>query len=47
LSALVALLHNGDLDGRVEDLRLEWNGEELDEVLQQGGRALNLDPPNR
>lgn len=32
-----------DLDGRVEDLRLEWNGEELDEVLQQGGRALNVE----
>jgi hypothetical protein len=35
--------YNGDLDGRVEDLRLEWNGEELDEVLQQGGRALNVE----
>jgi hypothetical protein len=35
--------YNGDLDGRVEDVRLEWSDDELDEVLQRGGRALNVE----
>lgn len=35
--------YNGDLDGRVEDLRLEWSTDELDEVLQRGGHALNIE----
>lgn len=35
--------YNGDLDGRVEDLRLEWSPQELDEVLQRGGSALNVE----
>jgi len=34
--------YNGDLDGRVEDIRLEWSPEELEQVLLQGSEALNL-----
>jgi len=34
--------YNGDLDGRVEDLRLEWNRSELDQVLKRGGSALKV-----
>lgn len=35
--------YNGDLDGRVEDIRLVWGDEELNEVLVRGGEALNID----
>ena len=35
--------YNGDLDGRVEDIRLEWNDDELDEVLGRGGDALDVE----
>jgi hypothetical protein len=31
---------NGDLDGRMEDIRLEWSDEELMQVLNQGAAAL-------
>ena len=34
--------YNGDLDGRVEDVRLEWSDDELGEVLERGGRALSI-----
>ena len=34
--------YNGDLDGRVEDIRLIWNNTELREVLGSGCRALNI-----
>ena len=34
--------YNGDLDGRVEDLRLEWSDDELGEVLSRGGAALKV-----
>lgn len=34
--------HNGDLSGRVEDIRLEWSGEDLGAVLDKGSAALNL-----
>jgi hypothetical protein len=34
--------YNGDLDGRVEDIRLEWSPGELEEVLLRGSKALNL-----
>jgi hypothetical protein len=35
--------YNGDLDGRVEDLRLSWSNEELDQVLVMGSEALNIE----
>lgn len=35
--------YNGDLDGRVEDLRLEWSDSELDLVLKRGGAALKVE----
>jgi hypothetical protein len=35
--------YNGDLDGRVEDLRLLWSDEELDQVLVMGCAALNIE----
>ncbi len=35
--------YNGDLDGRVEDVRLSWNDEELDRVVLQGCEALNVE----
>jgi hypothetical protein len=35
--------YNGDLDGRVEDLRLEWSDSELDLVLKRGGVALKVE----
>ena len=34
--------HNGDLEGRVEDIHLTWNEVELDAVLQAGSKALNI-----
>ena len=35
--------YNGDLDGRVEDVRLVWSNEDLDAVLQKGSEALNIE----
>ncbi len=35
--------YNGDLDGRVEDIRLSWSDEELDQVLTMGCAALNIE----
>jgi hypothetical protein len=35
--------YNGDLDGRVEDLRLVWENEALAEVLSKGSDALNIE----
>ena len=35
--------HNGDLEGRVEELRLEWSPAELDEALVRGCKALNVE----
>jgi hypothetical protein len=35
--------YNGDLDGRVEDVRLEWSDDSLNAVLQKGGEALNIE----
>lgn len=34
--------YNGNLDGRVEDLRLVWEDADLDAVLQKGCDALNI-----
>jgi hypothetical protein len=34
--------YNGDLDGRVEDMRLVWADNELREVLHKGCEALNI-----
>ncbi len=34
--------YNGNLDGRVEDLRLVWADEDLAAVLDKGGDALNI-----
>lgn len=34
--------YNGDLDGRVEDIRLRWEDNELDEVLRKGCEALAI-----
>jgi len=34
--------YNGDLDGRVEDIRLVWENDELREVLTKGSEALNI-----
>lgn len=33
---------NGDLDGRVDDIHLKWENDELREVLNQGADALNI-----
>lgn len=35
--------YNGDLDGRVEDIRLVWEDEDLKAVLEKGCEALNID----
>jgi hypothetical protein len=35
--------YNGDLDGRVEDVRLSWEDGELHQVLIQGCEALNIE----
>ncbi len=35
--------HNGDLSGRVEDIRLTWTSNELESVLHEGSRALNIE----
>jgi hypothetical protein len=34
--------YNGELSSRIEDIHLKWSEEELDQVLQQGCRALNI-----
>jgi len=34
--------HNGDLSGRVEDIKLVWEDSELEEVLQKGSSELNI-----
>ena len=36
-------LYNGDLDGRVEDVEIRWLNDELDAVVTQGCRALNIE----
>lgn len=36
-------LYNGDLDGRVEDIELRWGDDELEAVLIEGCRALNIE----
>jgi hypothetical protein len=35
--------YNGDLDGRVEDVRLRWSSDELEQVLRRGADALNVE----
>jgi cell division inhibitor SulA len=35
--------HNGELEGRIEDLHVTWSGDELQRVLQQGERALRVE----
>jgi hypothetical protein len=35
--------YNGDLDGRVEDIRLVWEDEDLKAVLEKGCEALNIE----
>ena len=39
--------YNGDLDGRVEDMRLVWDIEELRLVLSKGSDALNIEMASR
>lgn len=34
--------YNGDLEGRVTDIHLEWNDDELKKVLNQGASALEI-----
>lgn len=36
-------LYNGELDGRVVDVRLKWTFDELREVVSRGCRALNVE----
>jgi hypothetical protein len=40
-------LHNGELDGRIEDLELRWTFEELTKVVRQGCAALNVETSDR
>lgn len=35
--------YNGDLTGRVEDIRLQWTDAELHDVLRKGSAALNIE----
>ncbi|MBN2095203.1 MAG: hypothetical protein JW727_04090 [Candidatus Aenigmarchaeota archaeon] len=35
--------YNGDLTGRIEEININWNGPELDEVLQKGEKTLNIE----
>lgn len=35
--------HNGELEGRIADLVVRWSGEELEQVLIQGCRELNVE----
>jgi hypothetical protein len=34
--------YNGDLEGRVEDIHLQWSNRELEEVLKRGATVLNI-----
>lgn len=34
--------HDGELDGRIEDLHVRWTGDELEQVLHKGCVALNV-----
>jgi hypothetical protein len=34
--------YNGDLSGRIEEVDIRWTVEELEQVLQQGSKALNI-----
>ncbi|GAB3996017.1 hypothetical protein [Nocardioides marmoraquaticus] len=34
--------HNGDLEGRVEELELLWSADDLDQVVERGSEALNI-----
>jgi len=34
---------NPDLQGRVHELAIEWNDEDLREIMRRGGRALNVE----
>jgi hypothetical protein len=34
--------YNGDLSGRIEEIDIQWNNQELDEVLKKGEMALNM-----
>jgi hypothetical protein len=34
--------YNGDLSGRIEEIDIRWSAEELEQVLQQGAKALNI-----
>ena len=36
-------LYNGELDGRIEDIKLEWTFQELEAVARRGSRALNVE----
>jgi hypothetical protein len=36
-------LHNGELDGRIEDVRVRWSFAEMEAVVSQGCDALNID----
>jgi hypothetical protein len=36
-------LYNGELDGRIEDVQLRWTFEELEAVVKQGCKALNVE----
>jgi hypothetical protein len=35
--------YNGDLSGRIEEIDIQWNNQELDEVLKKGENALNME----
>lgn len=39
--------YNGDLEGRVEDIHLKWDNEELREVLARGAEALRVEFADR
>jgi hypothetical protein len=34
--------YNGDLSGRIEEIDIQWNNDELEEVLTKGENALNM-----
>ncbi len=34
--------YNGDLSGRIEEIDIQWNNEELNEVLNKGEESLNM-----
>ena len=39
-------LYNGELDGRIEDVRVQWTFDELRDVVRRGSRALNISLPD-